>query len=198
MVSTSSMRTECWIILYEWMSPVNVRANAEFRRLPMRLKYRLSQRLFLPNAIHRESSVSGQRAGKKERYTMSGSKLTTMTLEEMRAACARGESKTDWARVRAAIARGEEPAEDEDAPDASAEMRASQHAQAQTRQTPCLWRTQDCHCLPMRSLCSGCLPRLRPGLANTHERGVGRLAERAYAGGTAGLKQVSARRLSLP
>ncbi len=55
---------------------------------------------------------------------MSGSKLTSMTLEEMRAACARGESKTDWDRVRAAILRGEEPAEDEDSPDASAEMRA--------------------------------------------------------------------------
>ncbi len=55
---------------------------------------------------------------------MSGSKLTSMTLEEMRAACARGESKTDWPRVRATILRGEEPAEDEDSPDASAEMRA--------------------------------------------------------------------------
>ncbi len=39
---------------------------------------------------------------------MSGSKLTTMTLEEMRAACARGESQTDWARVRSAILRGED------------------------------------------------------------------------------------------
>ncbi len=50
--------------------------------------------------------------------------LTSMTLEERRAARARGESQTDWARVRAAALRGEEPPEDEDSPDASAEMRA--------------------------------------------------------------------------
>ncbi len=42
----------------------------------------------------------------------------------MCAACARGESQTDWVRVRSAILRGEEPAEDKGAPDASAEMRA--------------------------------------------------------------------------
>jgi uncharacterized protein (DUF4415 family) len=46
---------------------------------------------------------------------MRGSKITTMTSDEMRAARARGESKTDWDRVRRDIARD---------PDAEAENRA--------------------------------------------------------------------------
>ncbi len=54
---------------------------------------------------------------------MTGSKTTSMTLEEMRTARARGESRTDWARIRREQAEGIEPAEDEDSPDASAAMR---------------------------------------------------------------------------
>ncbi|OHC67122.1 MAG: hypothetical protein A2045_13910 [Rhodocyclales bacterium GWA2_65_20] len=54
---------------------------------------------------------------------MTGSKTTSMTLEEMRVARARGESKTDWARIRREQAAGIEPAPDEDAPDATDTMR---------------------------------------------------------------------------
>ena len=50
---------------------------------------------------------------------MSGSKTTSMTLDEMRAAHARGESRTDWDRVRREAAMDIEPAPDEDSPDAS-------------------------------------------------------------------------------
>ena len=55
---------------------------------------------------------------------MTGSKMTTMTLEEMRAARERGESQTDWKRVHRMVQDGIEPAEDEDSPNAAALMRA--------------------------------------------------------------------------
>lgn len=54
---------------------------------------------------------------------MSGSQMTSMTLEEMRAARERGESKTDWARVRGEQASGAEPTADADSPDATQLMR---------------------------------------------------------------------------
>ena len=54
---------------------------------------------------------------------MTGSKTTSMTLEEMQAARARGESKTDWARIRREQATGGEPAADDEAPDATTAMR---------------------------------------------------------------------------
>jgi len=47
-----------------------------------------------------------------------------MTLEEMRAARERGESLTDWERVRREALADKEPAEDEDSPDASEAIRA--------------------------------------------------------------------------
>ncbi|MBI4755007.1 MAG: hypothetical protein HY778_06195 [Betaproteobacteria bacterium] len=54
---------------------------------------------------------------------MTGSKTNSMTLEEMRAARARGESKTERARLRREQAAGIEPAPDEDSPDATPAMR---------------------------------------------------------------------------
>ena len=50
---------------------------------------------------------------------MNGSKTTSMTLDEMRAAHARGESRTDWERVRRDVAESVEPVLDDDSPDAS-------------------------------------------------------------------------------
>lgn len=43
-------------------------------------------------------------------------KMTSMTLEEMQAARARGESQSDWARIKREQAAGLEPAEDEGLP----------------------------------------------------------------------------------
>lgn len=54
---------------------------------------------------------------------MTGSKLTSMTLEEMRTHRRRGQSQTDWARLRREEAAGIEPAADEDSPDAAIVMR---------------------------------------------------------------------------
>lgn len=53
---------------------------------------------------------------------MTGSKTTSMTTDEMRAARERGETHSDWDRVRREVAAGIEPAFDEDSPDASALM----------------------------------------------------------------------------
>ena len=50
---------------------------------------------------------------------MTDSKTTSTTLDEMRTACARGESRTDWERVRRDVAAGVEPVLDDDSPDAS-------------------------------------------------------------------------------
>lgn len=55
---------------------------------------------------------------------MTGSKMTTMTLDEMRAARGHGESLTDWELVRHEAREGIEPEQDEDSPDASGLMRA--------------------------------------------------------------------------
>ncbi len=54
---------------------------------------------------------------------MAGSKMTSMTPDEMRAAVARGDSRTDIERVRREAALGIEPAEDADSPDAAQAMR---------------------------------------------------------------------------
>ena len=54
---------------------------------------------------------------------MSGSKMTTMTTDEMRTARERGESKTDWAFLRQNELEGIEPEDDEDSPDATLLMR---------------------------------------------------------------------------
>ncbi len=54
---------------------------------------------------------------------MTGSKMTSMTFEEMRTARERGESKSDWAKVQADQQAGRDPAEDEDSPDVSVAMR---------------------------------------------------------------------------
>ena len=45
-----------------------------------------------------------------------------MNLEEMRTARERGESKSDWTKLRADQQAGLDPVEDEDSPDASAAM----------------------------------------------------------------------------
>ena len=54
---------------------------------------------------------------------MTGSKMTTMTTDEMRAARERGESKTDWVFLRQNKLDGIEPKDDEDSPDATLLMR---------------------------------------------------------------------------
>ena len=48
-----------------------------------------------------------------------------MTLEEMRAARAKGESLTDWERIRREVREDAEPEADEDSPDALALMRVA-------------------------------------------------------------------------
>lgn len=55
---------------------------------------------------------------------MTGSKTTSMTLAEMRAARERGESMSDFDAIRRNALAGIEPAEDDDAPDMSEAMRA--------------------------------------------------------------------------
>lgn len=54
---------------------------------------------------------------------MTGSKMVSMTSEAMRAGRARGESQSDWARVKREQAAGVEPAADVDSPDATAAIR---------------------------------------------------------------------------
>lgn len=54
---------------------------------------------------------------------MTGSKMTTMTVEQMRAARKRGESQSDWEAVRQRIKAGIEPEEDEDSPEATGAIR---------------------------------------------------------------------------
>lgn len=54
---------------------------------------------------------------------MTGLKMTTMTLDDMRAARERGESKTDVALLRERKLSGVEPEDDEDSPDATLLMR---------------------------------------------------------------------------
>lgn len=54
---------------------------------------------------------------------MTGLKMTTRTVKEMRAARERGESKTDLELLHHNQLAGIEPEDDEDAPDASAAMR---------------------------------------------------------------------------
>lgn len=71
------------------------------------------------------STQPQQKKDDKERFIMTGSKMTTMTTEEMRAARERGESKTDWAFLRQNALDGIEPEDDEDSPDATALMRAT-------------------------------------------------------------------------
>lgn len=55
---------------------------------------------------------------------MTGSKMTSMTIEEMKKAREHGESKSDWARLRADQNAGIDPVDDEDSPDASEAMRS--------------------------------------------------------------------------
>jgi uncharacterized protein (DUF4415 family) len=55
----------------------------------------------------------------KRKNTLSGSKMISMTIDEMRAACERGEDQTDWDRIRRMVRDNIEPAQDKDAPDAS-------------------------------------------------------------------------------
>ena len=55
---------------------------------------------------------------------MNGSKMTSMTLNEMRAARMRGEDKSDFELIRRNAAAGIEPADDEDSPNAAHLMRA--------------------------------------------------------------------------
>ncbi len=55
---------------------------------------------------------------------MTGSKMTTMKLEDMRAARERGESKSDLGRVKKMVQSGIEPADDEDSPNAAVLLRA--------------------------------------------------------------------------
>lgn len=50
---------------------------------------------------------------------MIGSKTTSMTTDEMRAARERGETLSDWESIRRKVAAGIEPELDEDSPDAS-------------------------------------------------------------------------------
>ena len=55
---------------------------------------------------------------------MTGSKMTSTTLDDMRAARERGETQSDFDLIRHNSVAGVEPADDEDSPDASALMRA--------------------------------------------------------------------------
>ncbi|MGZ5027066.1 MAG: BrnA antitoxin family protein [Methylobacter sp.] len=55
---------------------------------------------------------------------MTGSKMTITTLDDMRIARERGQSKSDWEAVRRDITAGIEPVDDEDSPDAAALMRS--------------------------------------------------------------------------
>lgn len=54
---------------------------------------------------------------------MTGLKMTTMTLKQMRAARERGESKTDLALLHQNKLAGMEPEDDEDSPDATLAIR---------------------------------------------------------------------------
>ena len=54
---------------------------------------------------------------------MTGLKMTTMTLKEMRAARERGESKTDLALLHQNKLAGIEPEDDEDSPDTTLAIR---------------------------------------------------------------------------
>ncbi len=54
---------------------------------------------------------------------MNGLKMTTMTLDEMRATRERGESKTDFTLLHQNKLAGIEPEDDEDSPDATLLMR---------------------------------------------------------------------------
>jgi uncharacterized protein (DUF4415 family) len=54
---------------------------------------------------------------------MTGLKMTTMTLKEMRAARERGDSKTDLALLHQNKLAGIEPEDDEDSPDATLAIR---------------------------------------------------------------------------
>lgn len=54
---------------------------------------------------------------------MTGSKKTMWTLEEMHALRERGESQTDWGRLKREQAEGIEPTTDEDSPDATVALR---------------------------------------------------------------------------
>lgn len=54
---------------------------------------------------------------------MSGSKMTSITSEEIQAAVARSEDRSDWERIRREAQAGIEPADDMDSPDATELMR---------------------------------------------------------------------------
>jgi len=54
---------------------------------------------------------------------MNGSKITTLTLDEMRTRRTRGESQTDWARLKREVTAGIEPMADSDSPDATQGLR---------------------------------------------------------------------------
>ncbi len=58
---------------------------------------------------------------------MTGSKMISMTLDEMKRARERGESRSDWAQLCADQTAGIEPAADADSPDASDAMREMIH-----------------------------------------------------------------------
>lgn len=64
---------------------------------------------------------------------MRGSKQISMTLREMRAARARGKSKTDWVRIRRLAKEGHEPARDKDSPSAAKLIRAATAARKRGR-----------------------------------------------------------------
>ena len=56
---------------------------------------------------------------------MTGLKMTTMTLDAMRAAREQGKELSDFESIRRDMAAGIEPADDDDSPDASMMMRAA-------------------------------------------------------------------------
>lgn len=55
---------------------------------------------------------------------MNGLTLSSMSPEEMQLNRLQGQSQTDWARLRQEQTADQEPAADEDAPDASSALRA--------------------------------------------------------------------------
>jgi uncharacterized protein (DUF4415 family) len=59
----------------------------------------------------------------KERFIMIGSKITTMTTNDMLKARQGGESQTDWVLLHQNALNGIEPEDDEDSPDATLLMR---------------------------------------------------------------------------
>lgn len=74
------------------------------------------------DALENEFALASEPKG---RLTVTGSKMTSTTLDEMRAARALGKSASDFERIRREAKAGIEPAVDDDSPDASELIRST-------------------------------------------------------------------------